>query len=81
MDIHELHPVDVKAVIKRRFITITEFERLHKLPANSVHDVLRGRTSKRVSKAIESVLIEQTDTPAARTAQPQKSVNQKRVAA
>jgi lambda repressor-like predicted transcriptional regulator len=81
MDIHDLHPVDVKAAIKKRFGSVAAFERLKKLPENGVHDVLRGRTSERVSKAVESVLMDQTDTPAKRTAQPQKSVNQKRHAA
>ena len=81
MCINDLHPVDVKAAIKKRFGSVAAFERVKKLPTNGVHDVLRGRTSKRVSKAIESVLIGPNDTGAQRKAHPKNLVNEKSVAA
>jgi hypothetical protein len=81
MKVHELHPEDVRAEIRKRFGTITEFEKQYALPAGGVRDILRGRTSARVVEAVESVLIAPINTKRTRTAQPQKSVNQKRVAA
>lgn len=52
----ELHPEDVRAAIRKKFGTLAEFERVNRLPAQSVKDVLRGRTSKRIAKAIASEL-------------------------
>lgn len=81
MGIHDLDPEDVKAAIRKKFGTVRDFERAKKLPINGVSDILRGRTSGRITKAIESVLIEAGDTPALPSGQPQNSVNHKRAAA
>ncbi|WP_066666999.1 MULTISPECIES: helix-turn-helix domain-containing protein [unclassified Sphingomonas] len=54
----QMHPEDVKAAIRKRFRTISNFESQKGLPEKSVHDTLRGRTSGRVAAAIEAVLAE-----------------------
>lgn len=51
-----MHPEDVKAELRKRFATVSAFERQHELPAKSVHDLLRGRASARVEKAVKSVI-------------------------
>lgn len=51
-----MHPEDVKAEIRKRFATVSAFERRYKLPTKSVHDLLRGRASARVEKAINAVI-------------------------
>jgi lambda repressor-like predicted transcriptional regulator len=81
MSIHDLHPEDIKASIRKKFTTVRNFERVNKLPINGVADILRGRTSARVEKAIESVLMDASDTGKQRPKQPQKFVNHKKVAA
>jgi lambda repressor-like predicted transcriptional regulator len=52
----DLHKEDIMAGLRKRFGTVKAFEREHGLPAKSVHDLLRGRQSKRVAKAIEDAL-------------------------
>jgi lambda repressor-like predicted transcriptional regulator len=81
MDIHDLHPEDIKASIRKKFGTVRDFERANNLPINGVADILRGRTSERVSKAVESVLIAAQDTGSRRAANPKNLVNKKRAAA
>lgn len=56
MDIATAHPEDVKTELRKRFGSVANFERTKKLPEKSVHDVLRRRTSKRVSDAITTAL-------------------------
>lgn len=56
-----IHPEDVKAAIRKRFGTIGEFHRAYGLPTTGLHDVLRGRASKRVSEAMDEVLAEEQD--------------------
>jgi hypothetical protein len=51
-----IHPIDVKAAIKKKFGTIVEFHSAYGLPATGLHDVLRGRASKRVEAAVDEVL-------------------------
>lgn len=51
-----MHPEDVKAALRKRFTTVSAFERHYQLPAKSVHDLLRGRASARVEKAVKSVI-------------------------
>lgn len=70
MLIDELHHQDVRAALRKKYGTIADFERARGLPERSVHDVLRGRPSARVRKAIESVLIEQLNTAGFPLAQP-----------
>jgi lambda repressor-like predicted transcriptional regulator len=56
MKLSKMHPEDVKAAIRKRFATVSAFERRYELPLKSVHDLLRGRASARVEKAIKSVI-------------------------
>ncbi|WP_454280499.1 hypothetical protein [Sphingomonas sp. Marseille-Q8236] len=49
---------DAQAAIKRRFGSVAAFERAAGLPRKSVHDLLRGRKSAKVEKAVKKVLIE-----------------------
>lgn len=56
MKLSKMHPEDVKAAIRKRFATVSAFERHFGLPPKSVTDLLRGRASERVSKAINSVI-------------------------
>lgn len=51
-----IHPVDVKAAIKKKFRTIGKFHEAYDLPTTGLHDVLRGRASARVEAAIDEVL-------------------------
>lgn len=51
-----MHREDVKAAIRKRYRSVAAFERALGLPAKSVTDVLRGYTSARVSKAIETAI-------------------------
>ena len=71
MKIEDLHPEDVRAAIRKQFGTIKAFEIERGLPASGVQDILRGRTSARVREAIESVLIEQANTPTHQSAHSQ----------
>lgn len=54
-----MHVEDIKAGLRKRFGTVANFERATGLPEKSVNDVLRGRPSARVTKAIQDAL----DTP------------------
>jgi lambda repressor-like predicted transcriptional regulator len=54
-----MHPEDVKAGLRKRFGTVAAFEEARGLPPKSVNDLLRGRPSARVAKAIQDAL----DTP------------------
>jgi len=54
-----MHPEDVKAAIRKRHGTIRAFVDAHGLPSTGVSDLFRGRTSRRVSDAVEAVLQEQ----------------------
>lgn len=56
MAVAKLHPEDVKAAIRKRHRSLAAFERKFGLPAKSVTDQLRGRTSARVEKAIAKVI-------------------------
>ena len=56
MDLAEMHPHDIKAEIRKRYGSLAAFERAFKLPAKSVTDVCRERTSSRVEQAIKSVI-------------------------
>ncbi|OYW88885.1 MAG: hypothetical protein B7Z20_01505 [Sphingobium sp. 32-64-5] len=51
-----MHPEDIKAAIRKRFSTVSAFERAYDLPSKSVHDLLRGRPSARVEEAIKSII-------------------------
>lgn len=55
-----MHREDVIAAIKKQFGTLTAFERAHALPRKSVNDVLRGRKSARVQRAIDTVVLGET---------------------
>jgi hypothetical protein len=56
MSVDLMHHEDVKAELRKRFGAVATFEAEYGLPKKSVHDVLRGRHSKRVSDAIEKAL-------------------------
>jgi len=56
MKLSRMHPEDVKAAIRKRFASVSAFERQYDLPPKSVTDLLRGRASERVSNAINSVI-------------------------
>jgi len=56
MRLTKMHPEDVKAEIRKRFSTVAAFERRYDLPLKSVHDLLRGRASARVERAVEAVI-------------------------
>jgi lambda repressor-like predicted transcriptional regulator len=60
MQLIGMHREDVKAALRKRWGSVARFERLKGLPAKSVHEVMRGRKSARVSEAIERAL---TDPP------------------
>lgn len=51
-----MHREDVKAELRKRFGSVAAFERKAKIPEKSVNDVLRGRRSARVEKAINKAL-------------------------
>lgn len=54
------HPEDIKAAIRKRYGSVRAFIAAHDLPTTGVSDIFRGRTSKRVTDAIEQVLQEQS---------------------
>lgn len=58
MSLELMHREDVKAELRKRFRSVARFERLRGLPEKSVHEVLRGRKSARVSDAIAAALTE-----------------------
>lgn len=59
MLLDQMHPEDVKAVIRKRFGTVARFVEANNLPRTGVSDLFRGRTSERVSKAVEQVLLQE----------------------
>ena len=70
----EMHPQDVRSELRKRFRTIANFERSKNLPSKSVYEVLRGRKSARVSRAIEAALIEPLPKTSADSAAPEPGV-------
>jgi histone H3/H4 len=58
MILKTLHPEDVKAAIRKRYGSVARFVAAKNLPTTGVSDLFRGRTSKRVSEAVEEVLSE-----------------------
>ncbi|MDF7777344.1 hypothetical protein P1X14_18950 [Sphingomonas sp. AOB5] len=54
MHLDDMHPEDVKALLKKRHGSVARFERLNTLPEKSVYDLLRKRESRRVRAAIEA---------------------------
>lgn len=56
MALARLYSEDVKATIRKKFGAVAKFERAEGLPEKSVNDVLRGRKSARVQRAIEQVI-------------------------
>jgi lambda repressor-like predicted transcriptional regulator len=53
----EFHPEYVKAAIRKRFGSLTNFEIEHGLPPKSVSALLRGAKSRRVARAIDAVMV------------------------
>lgn len=53
-----MHKEDVKAAIRKRYGTVAEFERQKGLPAKSVAEILRGRSWRVVTEAVEAALQE-----------------------
>lgn len=51
------HPEDVKATLRKRFQSLNNFERINGLPVDSISDLLRGRISARVAKAVDKALV------------------------
>lgn len=51
-----MHREDVKAALRKKFGSVTAFEHALGLPDKSVHDLLRGRKSARVEKAVNVVI-------------------------
>ncbi|MFQ3665552.1 MAG: helix-turn-helix domain-containing protein [Sphingomonadaceae bacterium] len=51
-----LHREDIKAEIRKRFGSVRAFEAAHSLPDKSVSDLMRGRRSRRVERAIADLL-------------------------
>lgn len=54
--IADIHREDIKAAIRKRFGSVAAFEREQALPTKSVNEVLRGRSNRRVSDAINEIL-------------------------
>lgn len=57
MSYTDFHAEDVKAAIRKRFGSLTNFETEHNLPAKSVSAVLRGAVSARVAEALNAVMV------------------------
>jgi lambda repressor-like predicted transcriptional regulator len=53
-----MHPEDIKAGLRKRYGTVAAFERAKGLPDKSVNEILRGRTWKKVTAAVEKALQE-----------------------
>lgn len=51
-----MHPQDVQAAIRKQYGSVAAFHRKHGLPTTAVFDVLRGRASAVVERAIDDVL-------------------------
>lgn len=56
MTIKPVHKEDIKGALRKQFGTLKAFEEKRGLPATSVKDVLRGRSSQRVEREIADVL-------------------------
>ena len=56
MNIVTMHREDVKAELRKRFGSISKFEKARNLPTKSVSDLLRGRSSKRVQDEVALAL-------------------------
>lgn len=50
------HPEDIKASLRKRFGSVTAFERARQLPARSVKDVLRGKSRPRIAREIAAAV-------------------------
>ena len=61
MELVSMDREDIMAALKKRFRFVSAFERAYGLPERSVYDVLRGRTSARVTEAIEDALSKPVD--------------------
>lgn len=48
-----LHYEDIKASIRKKYKTLSAFERAHDLPDRSINNLFRGNTSRRVREAVE----------------------------
>lgn len=48
-----LHYEDIKASIRKKWRSLSAFEKAHSLPQGGVNDWGRGKTSARVQRAIE----------------------------
>src|SRR5689334_19391759 len=55
-DITDLHPEEVKAAIRKRYGSATEFERTHGLPERAFSDLIRGRASSPTLVAVQAFL-------------------------
>ncbi|HEX8485738.1 helix-turn-helix domain-containing protein [Sphingomonas sp.] len=58
MLITDQHPEDIKAVLRKRYGTVRAFAHARDLKPQSIADWFRGRTSARVTDAIEAELRE-----------------------
>lgn len=56
MSIQGMHPEEIKCKIRIAFGSAQAFERRYGLVHNAVSDLLRGRSSARTAKALESFL-------------------------
>lgn len=81
MPIHDMHPEDLKAAIRKRHGSVKQFSKFAGISVWAVRDFLRGRTNKKAQKAVESLLIEAADTTSCQSTHPKKLVNAERVAA
>lgn len=81
MHIHDMHPEDVKAAIRKRHGSVKHFAKFEGISVWAVHDFLRGRTNKKAQKAVESLLIEAADTTLRQSTHPKKLVNVESAAA
>lgn len=57
MSFRSYHSEDIKAAIRKRFGSLTKFEREHGFPPKSVSAVLRGATSARIAAALDAVMV------------------------
>lgn len=61
MLLDQMHPEDIKAVLRKKFGTIVAFQERKGLPSTAVADLFRGRTSKPAREAVEAVLQENAE--------------------
>jgi lambda repressor-like predicted transcriptional regulator len=73
MLIDEFHPEDIKAAIRKRYRSLGAFERALGLPKQGVSEILRGRTSARIERAIRRVMAEDARWGAGKTIIPGNS--------